>query len=130
MKDELNFLVEEGEVPVYNIRDRAFLFAKNVLLFVGETKYDRIYFSLFDQLVRSSTSVGANLAEGMAGVSKKDFFSYYAVALKSANETKYWLNLIKEINISNNKIINELITEADQISKIIAKIIINTKSSQ
>jgi four helix bundle protein len=65
--------------------------------------------------------------EGKAGSSKKDWKNFFAIALKSANETKYWLCLIRDtIDVSKPKI-NELIKEADEISKIIASIIVNAK---
>jgi four helix bundle protein len=117
---------EEGQ-PVYNIRHRAFYFSKNVIDFIRKTKYDRIYFSLFDQLLRSATSVGANLVEGTAGVSGKDYLNFNSIALKSANETKYWLCLIKETELGDLDLVNGLIKEADEISKIIASIILNLK---
>jgi four helix bundle protein len=127
MTDDFLHVVEEGQ-PVYNIRHRAFYFSKSVIEFIGETKFDRIHFSLFDQLIRSSTSIGANLAEGSAGVSNKDYVNYNAIALKSANETKYWLCLLKESKLADIKKLDGLIKEADEISKIIATIIINLKN--
>lgn len=76
---------------------------------------------------RSGTSIGANVVEGKAGSSKKDWKKYFDIALKSANETKYWLCLIRDtMDVSKPKV-NELIKEADEISKIIASIIINAK---
>jgi len=82
---------------------------------------------MFDQLLRSATSIGANVVEGKSGSSKKDWKNFYVIALKSANETKYWLCLIGEtLEVSKNKI-NELIKEADEISKIIASIILSAK---
>ncbi len=63
--EEIN-LVEEGEKP-YNIRHRCFHFSKNVIQFIQICKYDRIYYSMFDQLLRSATSTGANMVEGAAG---------------------------------------------------------------
>jgi four helix bundle protein len=89
-EDVLLPLMQEDSV-VYNIKHRAYYFAKEVVVFVGKQKYDRIYFSLFDQLLRSVTSIGANLVEGMAGSSKNDFLKFNIIALKSANESKYWL---------------------------------------
>lgn len=127
MQNEQVFLVEESEKP-YNIRHRSFLFAKAVINFINETNYERIHFSIFDQLLRSSTSIGANMVEGGAGVTKKDFRNFIHISLKSANETKYWLCLIRDTiaEVDKNKI-NELIKEADELSKIIASIIINSK---
>lgn len=127
MVEEINSIIEEGQ-PVYNIRHRAFYFSKSVIEFIRDVKYDRIYFSMFDQLLRSATSVGANLVEGTAGVSNKDYVNYRAIALKSANETKYWLCLIKETMLTDKNNIDVLIKEADEISKIITTIIINLKN--
>ncbi len=89
-------LVEEEILSVYNIKHRAFYLSKDVISFIRNQKYKRIYFALFDQLIRSATSVGANLVEGIAGSSKNDFLKFNIIALKSANETKYWLCLIRD----------------------------------
>ena len=120
------FEVNEGEKP-YNIRHRCFFFSKEIISFVGEVKFERVYSSLFDQLLRSGTSIGANIVEGKAGSSKKDWKNYYAIALKSANETKYWLCLIRDTMQVSKPKVQELINEADEISKIIASIIVNAK---
>lgn len=121
-----DFEVNEGEKP-YNIRHRCYFFSKEVIVFVRDGKWDKVYASLFDQLVRSGTSIGANVVKGKAGSSKKDWKKYFDIALKSANETKYWLCLIRDtMDVSKPKV-NELIKEADEISKIIASIIINAK---
>jgi len=126
MQDEVLYTVEEAE-KVYNIKHRAYLFAKSIVLYVNEVKFDKLHFSMFDQLLRSATSIGANLAEGRAGASKNDFLKYYIIGLKSANETKYWLCLIRDtLGLDKNKL-NDLLNEADEISKIIASIIITTK---
>lgn len=120
------FEVNEGEKP-YDIRHRCFFFSKEILFFVKDCKYEKVYSSLFDQLVRSATSIGANVVEGKAGSSKKDWNKYLVIALKSANETKYWLCLIRDTQEVSKEKVNELIKEADELSKIIASIIINAK---
>lgn len=125
MLDE-NYIVAEPE-KVYDIKHRAYAFSKEIVIYVGIVKIDKIYFSIFDQLLRSATSVGANLVEARAGASKKDFLKYYIIALKSANETKYWLCLIRDTIETEKSKIKELLAEADEISKIIAKIIISSK---
>lgn len=121
--------VEEGQ-PVYNIRHRAFYFSKDVIKFISEQRYEKIYSSLFEQLIRSATSIGANLVEGAAGSSTKDFIKFYTIALKSANETKYWLYLIKETLLENKEQTEQLINEVNEISKIVGAIIVNTKKNQ
>jgi four helix bundle protein len=80
----------------YGIRVRCFHFSKQLIIFVQKCSYDRIYFSLFDQLIRGGTSIGANIVEARAGGSKKDWLKFYIIALKSANETKYWLCLLRD----------------------------------
>jgi four helix bundle protein len=118
---ELN---EEGKP--YNIRHRSYYFSKSCILLVKDASYENVFSSLFDQLIRSATSIGANLVEGKAGVSKNDWKKYFGIALKSANETKYWLCLIRDtMNVSNEQI-ETLIKEADEISKIIATIILKS----
>lgn len=127
MDDEFDaFEVSEGEKP-YNIRHRCFFFSKEILFFVKDCKYEKVVSSLFDQLVRSATSIGANVVEGKAGSSRKDWNKYLVIALKSANETKYWLCLIRDMQEVAKEKVNELIKEADELSKIIASIIINAK---
>ncbi len=118
--------VEESGV-VYNIKHRAYYLGRDIVLYVGNQQFENIYFSLFDQLIRCATSIGANLVEGVAGATKRDFINFNMIALKSANETKYWLRLIKETVKMEEEALDKFINEADEVSKIIAKIIINSK---
>ncbi len=126
MQNEEIDIIKETEKP-YNIRHRCFHFSKEVIQFIQKVKYDRIYHSLFDQLLRSATSIGANMVEGGAGSTNKDFINFMHISLKSSNETKYWLCLIKETLEINTEKANDLINEANELSKIIASIIINAK---
>ena len=80
------------------------------------------------QLIRSTTSIGANITEAQAGSSKKDFTNYYCIALKSSKETIYWLRLLKAISGLDLNIYNELVDEVTQISKIIGASIIKLKN--
>ena len=111
----------------YDIKQRSYNFSKEIIQFVGASGFERIYISLFDQVLRSGTSIGANGEEGKAGSSRRDFRKFYLIALKSANETKYWLSLIKDTKVS--KVSEEkhvgLINESAELSKIIASIVIN-----
>jgi len=98
-----------------------------VIRFVQKLQIDRLLYSILDQLVRSATSIGANVVEGRAGSSKKDLLNFLTIALKSANETKYWLCLLRDTTNADKEIVQTLLKEADEISKIIATIIINAK---
>lgn len=126
MENEKLLMFEEAE-KFYNIRHRCFHFAKDVIHFITQCKYERMHFSIFDQLLRSATSIGANVVEGGSGSTKKDFINFFHIALKSANETKYWLCLIRDtLDVNKNKL-DELLKEADELSKIIAAIILKAK---
>lgn len=111
----------------YDIKRRCFDFSKRIVILISQVKFERVHYSIFDQLLRSSTSIGANVIEGKSGSSRKDFRNFYTIALKSANETKYWICLIRDTQISKieKEELNELLKEVDEISKIIASIIIN-----
>ena len=126
MENEKLEMLEEPQKP-YNIRHRCFHFAKEVVTFVSECKYDRIHFSIFDQLIRSATSIGANVVEGGSGSTKKDFINFFCIALKSANETKYWLCLIRDTISINRYKLDKLLGEVEEISKIIAAIILSAR---
>ncbi|HWJ92933.1 MAG TPA: four helix bundle protein [Flavisolibacter sp.] len=109
-----------------DIRHRCYFFAKEVVLFVGQMRFERIYFSVFEQLIRSATSIGANIVEGRSGSSRRDWKNFFVIALKSANETKYWLCLIRDTVECEKKRVENLLKEADEIAKIIARIILSS----
>ena len=111
----------------YDIKKRCYQFSRILLQFIGKTKYERIHYSIFDQLLRSGTSIGANVVEGGGGTSKKDVINFYHIALKSANETKYWLCLVRDSCECDKNELDGLLNEADELSKIIAASIIKMK---
>lgn len=121
--DYLDVLEESG--TVYGIKHRCFFFSKSIVLFLKDCKYETVFRSMFDQLLRSATSIGANVVEGRAGSSKKDWLKFMHISLKSANETKYWLCLIRDTMDVDKQQLAALLKEADEISRIIASIIIN-----
>jgi four helix bundle protein len=82
---------------------------------------------LSKQILRSGTSIGANIHEAVSGESKKDFVHKLGIAVKEARETSYWLNLLKDSNyitISEFTILN---TNCDELIKILNSIILTTK---
>lgn len=83
-----------------------------------------------DQLLRSGTSVIANYVEGLSGSSKKDFAKFVNIALKSSNESKLWLSLLKDSNKADKTVTNEFIREFDEISKILASSLITLRKNK
>ncbi|HMS39733.1 MAG TPA: four helix bundle protein [Pyrinomonadaceae bacterium] len=82
---------------------------------------------LAKQLLRSGTSIGANVEEAQAGQSRADFIHKMAIALKEARETNYWLRLLEASGILPKEKIAELLKESDEIKKIIGAIIVSSK---
>ena len=79
------------------------------------------------QLLRNGTSIGANIREAQFGSSKKDFLHKMRIALKEANETEYWLALLKESNICTDyKEYDTLYNKAKEILGTLVKIVKTT----
>ncbi len=74
------------------------------------------------QLLKAGTSVGANVEEAQAGQSRADFVSKYAIALKEARETRYWLRLISEAELIDENAVGALIQESGELSRILGSI--------
>ena len=81
------------------------------------------------QLLRSGTSIGANVEEAQAGQSRADFISKYSIALKEARETIYWLRLLYASGDLVGGQFKPLIPEAEEISRVIGTIIVNARKS-
>jgi four helix bundle protein len=113
----------------YDIKIRCYEFSKSVVLFINRYEFKRIHYPIIDQLLRSASSIGANVIEGKSGNSKKNLISFFSIALRSANETKYWLCLIRDTFEVDKKETNLLITEADEISKILGRSILTLKQN-
>src|SRR4030066_2122121 len=79
------------------------------------------------QLLRSGTSIGANVHEAQGGQSRADFIAKMSVAHKEALETAYWLRLIKQTDLIVGERLSDLVNETDQLVKIISKILITSK---
>ena len=71
------------------------------------------------QLIKSGTSIGANIEEGKAGQSRADFVSKYNIALKEARETFYWLRLLKAVEIFPETKLSDLLAECNELIAIL-----------
>lgn len=113
-----------------NVRYRAYQFSLRIIHFIDNLPNKRLYWIIGDQLLRSATSIGANLIEAKSSSSKKDFIKFYEIALKSANETEYWLYLIRDGKLIVESSLNDLINEIKEISKMIAASLLTLKNKK
>lgn len=111
-----------------DLRYRCYHFSIKIIKFLATLPDKKVYWTISDQLLRCATSVGANVIEAKSSSSRKDFIKFYEIALKSANETKYWLGLLRDATNTDNGEINLLLKEVDEISKMLGSSIITLKS--
>ena len=109
------------------IVDKSFDFAVQIIKY---TKFlrEKNEYELSKQIIRSGTSVTANIHESQQAQSRKDFIHKLTIALKEAAETLLWLKLIKASEIDKSDTNNKLILQANDIHNILTRIIITTKS--
>ena len=112
------------------ISDRAFEFAVEIVTLCSKLENESTVTKiLLKQLVRSGTSVGANLEEAQAPQSKNDFIHKTSISLKEARETLYWLKILKRTDLMNVQNIEELINEANEIVSILTIVIRNARKN-
>ena len=102
--------------------DKSFYFGCDIVYFSKELKKLHEY-EIASQLIRSGTSIGANIRESQRGVSTKDFKNKLGIALKEADETSYWLDIIEETTI---KVPNDLHNKCEELIKLLVSIIKNS----
>lgn len=91
---------------------------------------NRTLWALSDQLIRCSSSVGANVVEAQSASSKNDYIKFFEIALKSSNETRYWLLLAKTYDVKYQKNVDALLKEATEINNIIAASVLTLKGKR
>ncbi len=108
------------------IKEKSFSFSLDIIILYKELIKNNEYI-ISKQLLRSGTSIGANIFESIAAQSRKDFLSKISIASKEANETKYWLLLLNEsklVKLNYSQILNKV----EEIIKILASIVKTTQS--
>jgi four helix bundle protein len=110
------------------IQQKSFAFAIRVVNLYKFLTNEKKEFVLSKQLLRSGTSIGANVEESIGGQSEKDFLSKLSIAYKEARETMYWLKLLLATDYLNREQAESLIADVEEICKIIGKIQITIKT--
>ena len=105
-------------------------FAVDVVNVCSNLKKDEKVAILTSQLLRSGTSIGANIHEGNYAASRADFINKFQIALKECYETDYWLEIFKEVNALNEEQYNELRLKCGKLRKILISSITTAKSSE
>jgi four helix bundle protein len=109
---------------------RAFNSAKRVIKLVDKFPNKRSAWVIAGQLIRAITSIGANIIEAQAASSRRDFINFLNHALKSGNESKFWLALAKDLDSKLIPEIEELLKETDELVKILGSSIATLKGKK
>ncbi|NCA79465.1 MAG: four helix bundle protein [Sphingobacteriia bacterium] len=112
------------------VLEKSFAFAIRIVNLRKYLCYDseQKEFDISRQLMRSGTSVGANLEEAIGAQSDADFISKIAIAYKEARESKYWIRLLFATDYITEEMLKSLETDTEELCKIIGKIQITTKN--
>jgi four helix bundle protein len=108
-------------------KKRLYSFSLKLIQFLDKLPNDSITRRLSDQLLRSGTSILANYIEGQSASSRKDFTNYFNISLKSANESKVWLALLRDSKRAKPQDIGWFLNELEEISGIFASSILTLK---
>ncbi|KKR77420.1 MAG: hypothetical protein UU22_C0044G0002 [Parcubacteria group bacterium GW2011_GWA2_40_8] len=114
-----------------DLKYRAYIYAPDIIKFMDSLdKKDFSVQVMTRQLLRSATSIGANIIEAQAGSTKKDFTNFFTHALKSANESKFWLGLLRDSGKADKTRTDELLNETTQLSNILGSSILTLKGKK
>ena len=97
-------------------------FAIRIVNLYKYLRFDKKEYVMSQQILKSGTSIGANIHEAIRGQSKPDFNSKMYVALKEASETEYWLELLKDTNYINQEAAQSMLLDCNELIKMLVKI--------
>jgi len=109
------------------LEDKSFAFALKIVRQCEFLQQERKEFILSKQLLRSGTAIGALLAEGKYAQSRMDFINKLSISLKEANETKYWLRLLKETGYLQEETAINLLSDIETIIRMLASSVKTSK---
>ena len=113
-----------NEGPVFR---KSFTFAVDIIRTIRQLRQAGYERELLSQLLKSGTSIGANVNEAQSAQSRKDFISKMTIALKEARETEYWLRLLSETGSFSVETAEDLLNKADELIRLLVSIIKTTK---
>lgn len=108
------------------VKDKSKAFAVRVINLYKHLCSTQQEYVLSKQLLRSGTSIGANVAEALCGISKRDFLAKMYIAFKECVETQYWLELLSETDFLSNNEFESINNDCEELRKILSSI---TKST-
>ena len=110
------------------IQEKSFQFAVRIVKLCRHLQTEKKEFILSKQLLRSGTSIGANVAEDQQAQSRADFIAKLNIALKEASETEYWLRLLHETDYFENKSFQSIWSDCNEVKSLLVSIVKSSKN--
>lgn len=111
------------------IQKKSFDFAVRIVKLHQYLVVEKKEYRLSDQVVKSGTSIGANIEEGIGGQSKRDFIAKFQISLKEARETHYWIRLLVATNYIGKQEADSLLADCQDVINILTAILKKAKES-
>ncbi len=111
------------------IKEKTYAFALRVIKLYNYLIETNKEYVLSKQILRSGTSIGANVEEAIGGHSKKDFIARIQIAYKEAREVHYWLRLLRDSNYIDDKLAESLLSDCEEIVAILTAILKTSKDN-
>jgi four helix bundle protein len=112
------------------IQKKAFLFAVRIVRLSHYLQKRKNEYVISKQVLKSGTSISANIEEALGACSKRDFIAKMTIVYKESRETNYWINLLKETELLTPNQSASLLKECEELMKMSASIIITSKQNQ
>ncbi|HEY1020267.1 MAG TPA: four helix bundle protein [Sediminibacterium sp.] len=110
------------------VLDKSYQFSLQAVSLFRYLQTEKKEYYLSKQLLRSATSIGANIEEAMGGSSRNDFRAKLDIAHKEARETKYWLRLLRDSSMLETKTADSMIQDCEELLKLLVAILKSLKS--
>ena len=111
------------------VQDKSYRFALKIIK-LSQILKNKNEYVIGRQILKSGTSVGANIEEALAGQSRADFLSKMSIASKEARETAYWLRLIRDSDILDKNTASEYLKEIDELVRLLTSIVKSTSTQR
>ncbi len=112
------------------IVDKSYSFAVGITKFCFAIQDHRREYILSHQLLKSGTSIGANVEESQGAISKAEFIAKIQISFKEAKETRYWLRLIKDSDVFQNENSEQLLKDCNELIVILTSILKSSKDKR
>ena len=113
-----------------DLKNRAYKYSIAIIEFLDTLPKDTSSQVIVKQLLRSATSIGANIVEAKGTCSKRDFTNFFSHSLKSANESLYWLGLLRDAKKIDNPQLRYLLSETQELANILGSSVLTLKGKK